>query len=271
MEEINNTVDLTKTYMQERKEYLCAIRKKKEKELASAPEGTLRICRNGNNAYYYRRTDPKDRSGVYLPKKDIHIAEKLAQKDYNEQVLRSIEKEIKAINRYLEGCPNVHIEEVYERLHIERQKLVNPIRQTDEQYIKEWVAVRYQGKEFEENTPEFFTVKGERVRSKSEIIIADLLAREGIPYRYEYPLYIKGYGTIYPDFTILNVRTRKEYYWEHFGMMDNSVYAEHAIQKIASYENSGIEIGEKLIVTYETKSMPMNQKQITRIVERKLK
>jgi len=69
MEEINNTVDLTKTYMQERKEYLCAIRKKKEKELASAPEGTLRICRNGNNAYYYRRTDPKDRSGVYLQKR----------------------------------------------------------------------------------------------------------------------------------------------------------------------------------------------------------
>lgn len=101
--------------------------------------------------------------------------------------------------------------------------------------------------------------------------LADLLAREGIPYRYEYPLYIKGYGTIYPDFTILNVKTRKEFYWEHFGMMDNPVYAEHAIQKIAGYEDNGIEVGEKLIVTYETKSVPMNQKQITRIVEQKLK
>lgn len=271
MEEIQNSVELIKNFMMERKKYLCAIKKKKEKDLMAAPEGTLRICRNGNNAYYYRRIDPKDTSGVYLQKKDINITEKLAQKDYDEQVLRSIDKEIKAIDKYLEGCPNVHMEQVYGRLHVERQKLVNPIQKTDEQYIKEWEGVKYQGKEFETNMPEFFTAKGERVRSKSEIIIADLLAREGIPYRYEYPLYLKGYGTVYPDFTILNVRTRKEFYWEHFGMMDNPVYAENAIQKIGGYEENGIEVGEKLIVTYETKSVPMNQKQLKRIVNQKLK
>ncbi len=271
MEEVNNSVEEIKKFMKERKKYLCTIKKKKEKALIVAPEGTLRICCNGKNVYYYRRTDPKDTSGVYLQKKNIHLAEKLAQKDYDEQVLRSIEKEIKAIDKYLEGCPNVHTEDVYMRLHKERQKLVNPIQKTDEQYVKEWEDVKYQGKGFELNMPEFITTKGERVRSKSEIIIADMLAREGIPYRYEYPLYIKGYGTIYPDFTILNVRTRKEFYWEHFGMMDNPAYAEHAIQKIAGYEDNGIEVGEKLIVTYEMKSIPMNQKQITRIVEQKLK
>ncbi|MFQ6929598.1 MAG: hypothetical protein ACLRR3_00115 [Eubacterium sp.] len=38
------------------------------------------------------------------------------------------------------------------------------------------------------------------------------------------PLRLKGYGTVKPDFTVLNKRTRHEYVWEHFGMMDDSIY-----------------------------------------------
>jgi len=70
--------------------------------------------------------------------------------------------------------------------------------------------------------PELYTAKGERVRSKSEIIIADSLMRAGVPYRYEFPIILNGYGKIYPDFTVLNVGLRKELYWEHLGMMDDS-------------------------------------------------
>lgn len=72
----------------------------------------------------------------------------------------------------------------------------------------------YRGKGFDESTSEFYTAKGEKVRSKSEVIIADVLSREGIPYRYEYPLYLKGIGKVHPDFTVLNVKQRKEIYWE---------------------------------------------------------
>ena len=145
--------------------------------------------------------------------------------------------------------------------------MINPICQTDEQYIKEWEAVIYQGKEFYENVPEYYTEKGERVRSKSEIIIADLLNRHGIPYRYEYPLYLDGWGKVYPDFTLLDVRKRKEIYWEHFGMMDDSEYAEKAIQKMTFYEQNNIFTGDKLIVTFETQNHPLNSKQIVELVQ----
>nr|WP_302624538.1 hypothetical protein [uncultured Eubacterium sp.] len=37
-------------------------------------------------------------------------------------------------------------------------------------------------------------------------------------------MYLKKYGYVVPDFKILNVRTKKEYYLEHFGMMDGNVY-----------------------------------------------
>ena len=110
-------------------------------------------------------------------------------------------------------------------------------------------------------------MKGERVRSKSEVIIADMLSKEGIPYRYEYPLYIKGFGKIYPDFTVLNIKKREELLWEHFGMMDDAEYAEAAIRKIATYEQNGIYPGEKLILTYETRKNPINQRVINGLIE----
>ena len=103
------------------------------------------------------------------------------------------------------------------------------------------------------------------------MIIADFLQREGIPYRYECPLNLKGFGTIYPDFMVLNVRQQKEMYWEHFGMMDEPEYSEKAIQKIMTYEQHGYFQGENLILTYETKRNPLNQKILKMIVEHYLR
>ena len=133
------------------------------------------------------------------------------------------------------------------------------------------VRVKYRGKEFYEGVPEFYTTKGERVRSKSELIIADLLEKEGVPYRYEYPIYLKGLGKIYPDFTVLNVRKRKTIYWEHLGMMDDSEYVDRALKKIATYEQNGIFPGENLVLTYETRTNPINQKMVMLMIQHYLK
>lgn len=63
---------------------------------------------------------------------------------------------------------------------------------------------------------------GEMVRSKSEVIIANLLAAAGIPFRYEVPLFATD-GTFYlPDFTI-EWRGRK-FFWEHVGMLHDAEY-----------------------------------------------
>ena len=140
----------------------------------------------------------------------------------------------------------------------------------DEDFIKAWREMEYRGKGFREDAPEYYTDKGERVRSKSEILIANALNRNHIPYRYECPLYLAGYGTIHPDFTVLNVRLRKEMYWEHLGMMDDISYVENALQKITMYMQNGIFLNDNLIITYETKRNPLNQK-VIKIVMKKLK
>lgn len=256
-----------KDLLEARKNQLQQWKKEKKKALVKVPDGSLRICSHGNKTQYYYRNNPKDFNGVYIKEKDIDLAKKLAQKDYDKKVLCSIEKEINAITKYLSSCPDKKAEDIYENLHRERQKIITPIIETDEEYIRKWQEEIYQGKEFYEDTPELYTLKGERVRSKSELIIADMLSNEGIPYRYEYPLYFRGIGKIYPDFTLLHTRNREEMFWEHFGMMDDPTYVENAIKKITTYEQNGIFPGENLIMTFETRKHPINQRLVKRLIE----
>lgn len=256
-----------KKLLEERENYLLQISKEKEEALKAAPEGSLRICSARNKTQYYQRNNPKDFNGIYIREKDIKLAQDLAQKDYDQKVLCSAKRELEAIRKYRSIHPTSSAEQIYEKLHRERQKLITPIIETEEQFVTNWRNVSYKGKEIDESVPEIYTAKGERVRSKSEVIIADILGSEGIPYRYECPVYIKGIGRFYPDFTVLNVKKRKEIYWEHLGMMDDATYVESAIQKIAIYEQNGIFPGDNLILTYETKKTPINQK-IVRIMIR---
>lgn len=264
MEEVRKTLEV-------RKKQLLQLKKEKEKALLSAPKGILRVSCHGNRTQYYQREDTSDHNGTYLREEEKDLARKLAQKEYDQKVLRAIEKELNIVEKCLVGYPQTGAEDIYEKLHKERKKLVVPILETEEQYVRNWESISYQGKGFDESMPEFYTAKKERVRSKSELIIADLLKREGVPYRYEYPLYLKGIGQVYPDFTVLNVRKRKEIYWEHLGMMDDSAYAEKALQKIAMYEQNGIYPGEGLILTYETRRNPLSQKMVINMVEHYLK
>jgi len=132
-----------------------------------------------------------------------------------------------------------------------RQILISPIIDTDEMFVKKWKSVSYESSRFMKDF-EFYSSKGIKVRSKSELIIANTLEQCDVPYRYEYPLYLKGLGTVYPDFTCLNINKRKEIVWEHFGMMDNIAYANKNIAKIQAYNQSGFFTGKNMIMTFET-------------------
>ena len=119
-----------------------------------------------------------------------------------------------------EGTYISKIDSELPKLHTQRQLLVTPVEPIWEKELAKWYDSEYHGKEFYEGTAEIVTEKGERVRSKSEKILADYFYRNNILYQYEKPLYLKGYGTIYPDFTFLSKKTRKEIYWEHEGIVN---------------------------------------------------
>ena len=169
-----------------------------------------------------------------------------------------------------EGTYISKIDSELPKLHTQRQLLVTPVEPIWEKELAKWYDSEYHGKEFYEGTAEIVTEKGERVRSKSEKILADYFYRNNILYQYEKPLYLKGYGTIYPDFTFLSKKTRKEIYWEHEGMMDKPEYAKSAVKKIESYQRNGIHLGERLILTFETELSVLNSQIVEELVEKYL-
>ena len=68
------------------------------------------------------------------------------------------------------------------------------------------------------------TRKGIAVRSKSEVIIADLLYAKGIEFQYERPLVGADGSWRSPDFTIEDDTTGTIIYWEHLGMLQRPSY-----------------------------------------------
>ena len=264
-------MDKTRELLAERRKFLLQLEKETEHHLTSAPEGTLRISRNNGKVQYYHRKEKSSTVGTYIPRKNRELAAALAQKNYNEKLLSSIQEELEAINAFFTFYPKYEAEEVFDGMNEERRKLIKPLIEPDEVYVQRWQSIPYKGKAFDDGTPGFLTDKGEKVRSKSEMIIANQLARAGVPYRYEYPLRLKGFGTVYPDFMVLNVRKRKEMFWEHQGMMDDENYAEKAIHKTILYEKNGFYPGETLILTSETKNCPIDIEQVIGIIQHFLK
>ena len=239
-------------------------------QLEDAPEGTLRLSTTQNRPQYYHCTKNGKKNGNYIAKENQQLIQQLAQKSYNEKVLKLAEKRLSQIRKITRDYEDNEIENIFAREHIERQKLIQPVEPTWEQKIKEWAAEEYQGKEFQENVPLILTERGERVRSKSEKIMADYFLRNKIEYKYEHPLYLKGYGTIYPDFTFLSQKTGEEIYWEHDGKMDDPAYARNAVKKIEAYEGNNIFPGERLILTFETQWTVLNTNTLEKLVNRYL-
>lgn len=246
------------------------IIKEAQNRLEKAPQGRLRLSKSHNQVQYYCCTEDK-KSGIYIPKENRALAQQLAQKSYDEKVLQLAEKRFSQINKIVKDYADDEIEKIYWKEHLERQKLIKPVEPTREQRIYKWLSKEYKGKDFQEDTPMILTEKGERVRSKSEKIMADYFDRKGIAYKYECPLYLKGVGTIYPDFTFLSGKTGEEIYWEHNGKVDDPVYARNMVKKINAYENSGIFVGERLILTYETEQTILNTSKIEQLVGKYLK
>lgn len=255
-------------YIESRKNRLQEIINKEKVSLKTAPEGTLHVSRCRNTVQYYRREAGQPARNVYIPSREIESIRSLAQKSYNQKVLRAAENELKGLQRLENILQKDAPEEIYDKISQERRKLVEPIRLTDEEFVRQWLNRSYDQSAFPKDAPEFYTANGERVRSKSEVIIADLLREMKVPYLYEAPLFLRGALLIHPDFTVLNVRERKEKYFEHFGMMGNISYIENSTERILKYEKSGIFPGDQLIMTFETSKMPLNVKLVRQTIEK---
>lgn len=96
------------------------------------------------------------------------------------------------------------------------------------------------GKRFLEEGLIHRTERGDLVRSKSELIIADKLYARGIDYAYEQPLIFPDGRVRYPDFTITDHARGITFYWEHLGLLYDPTYRGRWEKKRAEYIAAGI-------------------------------
>ncbi|MBQ9609405.1 MAG: hypothetical protein IJV15_08185 [Lachnospiraceae bacterium] len=234
-------------------------------------EGTLRVTHNHGSVQFYHNKKKGDTKGEYIRKKDENIAVRLAQQDYDRKFIQYLMNKRTMLKNLLDSIKEISDKKIddmniYNSLSVDRKMLVDSHIIDDITYKEAWIKDNYLGKGFTENDPEIITEKGERVRSKSEKLIADKLYMMDIPYRYECPITLRGIGKIYPDFTILKVESRKEVILEHFGMMDNPDYSDKAIKKINTFEKNGYNMGDNLLCTFETSKTPINMKNVEKMI-----
>jgi hypothetical protein len=84
------------------------------------------------------------------------------------------------------------------------------------------------------------TRRGELVRSKSEVILADRMHELGLDYQYEHELVSEDGSRRYPDFTIEDASSGLKVFWEHLGMLTNVSYRRRWEEKLAWYRRNGI-------------------------------
>ena len=69
---------------------------------------------------------------------------------------------------------------------------------------------------------------------------------------------LKNGRKFYPDFVLLNVKTRKTIYWEHFGLASDVEYSNKNLEKLYFYEKEGMRVGENFVYTIETAANPID-------------
>ena len=128
-------------------------------------------------------------------------------------------------------------------------------RQARAQQEKErWISRKAADeKPYRENL-KYRTLKGDYVRSKSELVLSNLLYSLGIEYTYGPKVILGGQEREADFFVVSKLDRRRTYYWEHCGMMDDPEYRRRFGEKMEAYRAEGYREGKDLIVTYEDRN-----------------
>ncbi len=241
-----------------------------EAELSRLPqvkESEVRInprTINGKTRYYvYFSGHSKDRK--YMGVNNLESVPGIIRNEYTAAVRKNLSKERKLLKSLHTFYKNNSIDSLYSTRHIGKREFITPVRIPTEELLKQFCKIKQNTKPFKDTDSQLITLRGERVRSKNELLIANELYHYKIPYLYEPELTLKDGTVVHPDFVIFNVRTREIIIWEHFGNMNNPYYVEYAVKKIHTYYRNG-HTNKDFITTFEYDGSSYSANEINHII-----
>ncbi|MCQ2591920.1 MAG: hypothetical protein MJ188_03980 [Treponema sp.] len=250
-------------------EELKKYKKKLHPEELGKNLGNLRIIKRNKQFYYYNIKEKGDTEGHYIGKENQNLVKQISIRDYEKKVRRIIKNNTAAIKYFLKKFTPDGVDKAFESLHPGKKPFVNPVKMTQTDFIEKWKQNKLESHNFHSDNLKYTTRGGVAVRSKSEVIIGNLLEEYKVPFKYEHPLELNKNGEtmlFHPDFVCLNPRTGKEILWEHFGMMDDEEYSNSAVSKILLYEENDFIPGRNFIFTMETSKKPLNVGLVEKLV-----
>lgn len=250
-----------------------------ENNLVRTPNGNI-TCKKVKNTYRLYKVQ-HGMPDEYLGKDKEPLIRALAQKRYNKELLNALKWEkqnlISLTNNLNNNLRHKTVKQVWENFPEPLKPYVKQNDWTDEAFIQEWSKIdrKFDYRKIVDKHSSLYTLHGEQVKSKSEILIGDRLYHAGIPYHYEKRLELivndSDLVALYPDFTILNTRTLQTWYWEHFGRLHDEKYREEMKTKLDTYGENGIIPGLNLIITMETATNQLSTKYIQNLIDLYLK
>lgn len=232
-------------------------------QLQDLSPGKLIITKNAKQYKWYINDG---NNLTYLPKSQRNVAEELAKRKYLTLLLKDLIHEKKSIQSYLQHHSKYTGNAELMLNNPPYMELLAPQFCHHSQKLLEWQNAPYERNTNYSEQLIHKSYSGNILRSKSEVIIDMSLYMNKIPFRYECALQLKD-TIIFPDFTILHPHTMETYYWEHFGMMDNPLYAQNAYSKLQLYNSCDIIPSINLITTFETKNHPLCSDLVEKIVK----
>ena len=154
------------------------------KLLVELPEGRLAMVKSKGRTYYLRITGKEKH---YLGGEKNNEVQQLKRKRFAETGIELAKRNIALLEAIRDGYERVDREYIMSILpKTYRICPSNRVPEAEKVWMDLWEQADYAKKEnCAYDMPEHITVKGEKVRSKSEVNIANMLHEKGIPYRYE--------------------------------------------------------------------------------------
>ena len=227
------------------------------KRLRQLPPGSLEERKVDGRNYYYQKVYVDDKlENIYLdPYLESH---------------RKIIRELREKKTIIHGLPQIRLNISELRKCLPNAKPYHPANYEygstlgKEYYLEEDVCIKEWAKRRGGRNSAFGaglihdTKSGIKVRSKSEVLIADTLYDMKLMFKSETEIAIGG-RTFYPDFEILHPVTHKVLLWEHMGKLYDTEYVRKNLEKIKMYAGAGFVAGVNLIITHEDEECPLTR------------
>ena len=229
-----------------------------------------------NGPFYYYMCDPQTGKRRYLGAESNRKVQLIKEVRFCKELLKRADKDKRLLRHLIDVYCPIEYDAVNESLpHTYRGAEILFGNQTQpDKRAREW---KKRKEALKNSVPIIYpedlkhtAIDGTRVRSKSELDIANMLFTNNVPYIYECPYFFDG-EIIRFDFTALStIDYESEIIVEHQGMMDLDTYRGKYMHTLLTCLSNGLTQNTDIFFTFEDMNGNFDSRQIWDIIRTRL-